>query len=134
MSALQPSERPPVPAWAAAFADLAVIVVFVLVGRRLHHEDAGVAGFFRVLWPFAVGLVMAWLATGLFRSPLSWRRAVPAWILTVAIGVVLRIAVQDHDFSVAFTIVATLFVGSCMLGWRAVVLAVQQRRRTRLDA
>jgi hypothetical protein len=53
---------------------------------------------------------------------------------TVAIGVVLRIAVQDHDFSVAFTIVATLFVGSCMLGWRAVVLAVQQRRRTRLDA
>jgi Protein of unknown function (DUF3054) len=118
-----------VPAWAAAFADLAVIVVFVLVGRRLHHEDAGVAGFFRVLWPFAVGLAVAWLATGLFRSPLSWRRAVSAWILTVAIGVVLRIAMQGHDFSVAFTIVATLFVGACMLGWRAVVLAVQQRRR-----
>jgi hypothetical protein len=105
-----------------------------LIGRRVHHEDAGVAGFFRVLWPFAVGLAVAWLATGLFRSPLSWRRAVSAWILTVAIGVVLRIAVQGHDFSVAFTIVATLFVGACMLGWRVVVLAVQQRRRMRLGA
>src|SRR5207244_5135987 len=46
-------ERPFRP-WVAALADLAVLVVFVAVGRRSHHEDAGVAGFLRVRWPFAV--------------------------------------------------------------------------------
>ena len=100
--------------------DVAVLVVFVLVGRRSHHEDAGIAGFFRVWWPFAAGLLVAWLATGLWRAPLSWSRAVLAWLLTVALGMVLRIVVQGRDFKVAFTIVTLLFVGAGMLGWRGV--------------
>jgi hypothetical protein len=106
--------------WLALLGDVAVLVVFVLVGRRSHHEDAGIAGFFRVWWPFAAGLLVAWLATGLWRAPLSWRRAVLAWLLTVALGMVLRIVVQGRDFKVAFTIVTLLFVGAGMLGWRGV--------------
>ena len=62
--------------WIAAAADVAVLVVFVVIGRRSHHEDAGVAGFLRVWWPFVVGLAVAWLVTGLVRSPLAWGRAV----------------------------------------------------------
>ena len=112
-----------VPVWVAALADLAVIVVFVAVGRRSHHEDAGTAGFFRVLWPFAVGLVIGWLATGLYRAPMAFRRAVPAWLITVGVGIGLRIAVQGHEFKLTFTIVSLLFVGGCMLGWRGVVVA-----------
>ncbi len=105
----------------ALLGDVAVLVVFVLVGRRSHHEDAGFAGFLRVWWPFAVALGVAWLATGLWRVPLSWGRAVVAWLLTVGLGMVLRIAVEDREFKVAFTIVTLLFVGAGMLGWRAVV-------------
>ena len=60
-------------AWFALLGDVAVLVVFVLVGRRSHHEDAGFAGFLRVWWPFAVALGVAWLATGLWRAPLAWR-------------------------------------------------------------
>jgi hypothetical protein len=113
-------ERPSRP-WLALLGDIAVLVVFVLVGRRSHHEDAGLAGFLRVWWPFAVALGVAWIVTGLFRAPLAWSRAVIAWLLTVALGMALRIAAQGRDFKVAFAIVTLLFVGAGMLGWRAVV-------------
>jgi hypothetical protein len=107
--------------WVALLGDVAVLVVFVLVGRRSHHEDAGIDGFFRVWWPFVVALGVAWLVTGLWRAPLAWGRAVAAWLVTVALGMVLRITLQDREFKVAFTIVTLLFVGAGMLGWRAVV-------------
>jgi hypothetical protein len=112
----------------AAGADLAVIVLFVVIGRRSHHEDAGFVGFLRVWWPFAAGLVVAWLATGLFRAPLAWGRAVTAWLLTVAVGMTLRIGVEGRSLSLAFTIVTLVFTGVGMLGWRAVVRCVRDRR------
>lgn len=107
--------------WLALLGDVAVLVVFVLVGRRSHHEDAGFAGFLRVWWPFAVALAVAWLVTVLWRAPLAWMRAIAAWLVTVVLGMALRIAAEDRDFKVAFLIVALLFVGAGMLGWRAVV-------------
>jgi hypothetical protein len=110
------------PVWVAAAADVAVVVVFVVIGRRTHHEDAGVGGFFRVLWPFLVGLAAGWGVTGLFRTPLDLRRASVTWLTTIAVGVALRIAVQGHTFKLAFLVVALVFVGVCMLGWRAAVL------------
>lgn len=106
--------------WLALLGDVVVLVVFVLVGRRSHHEDAGLTGFLRVWWPFAVALGAAWMVTGLWRAPLAWARAVAAWLVTVALGMALRIVVQDRELKVAFTIVTLLFVGAGMLGWRAV--------------
>lgn len=111
--------------WVAAAADLVVIVVFVAVGRRTHHTGGAVAGFLRVLWPFLVGLVAGWLVTGLASVPLAWRRAVPAWLVTVGVGVALRILVQGHEFKPAFTLVAVVFVGAGMLGWRGAVIGVR---------
>ncbi len=119
-----PSTRPLRP-WVAVAADLSVLVAFVLIGRRSHHEDAGLSGFLRVWWPFAVGLAVAYLVTGLHRAPLAWSRVVAAWLVTVAVGMALRILVEGRDFKVAFTIVTLVFVGAGMLGWRAVVRAVR---------
>jgi hypothetical protein len=116
--------------WLAALGDLAVLVLFVLIGRRSHHEDAGLTGFLRVWWPFAVGLAVAWLATGLWRAPLAWPRAVAAWLVTVAVGMALRIVVQDRELKVAFTIVTLVFVGVGMLGWRAVARWRRARAQT----
>jgi len=107
--------------------DLAVLVAFVVLGRRSHDEGSGLAGFFRVWWPFAVGLGVATVVTGMWRGPLEWRRAVPAWLLTVAVGMALRIGVQGRDFKVTFVIVTAVFVGAGMLGWRVVA----RRRATR---
>jgi hypothetical protein len=108
-----------IPVWVAALADLVVVVVFVAVGRRSHHEGSGAAGFLRVVWPFVVGLAAGWVATRLWQAPLAWRRAVPAWLLTVAVGMMLRIAVQGHELAPTFVLVALVFLGACMLGWRA---------------
>jgi hypothetical protein len=119
--------------WVAAAADVAVLIVFVLVGRRSHHEDAGFAGFFRVWWPFAVALGVGWLAAGVWRAPLARGRAVVAWLLTVAVGMTLRITIQGRDFKVAFTVVTLLFVGVGMLGWRAIVRWRRARARARIS-
>ena len=121
------STRPLRP-WIAVVADVAVLVAFVVIGRRSHHEDAGFAGFLRVWWPFAVGLAVAYVVTGLYRAPLAWRRVVAAWLVTVAVGMILRIIVEGRTFKVAFTIVTLVFVGAGMLGWRAVVRAVRSAR------
>ena len=117
-----------IPVWVAALVDLAVVALFVAIGRRSHHEDSGAAGFVRVVWPFLVGLAAGWLATRLWQSPLAWRRAVLAWLLTVAVGMTLRITVQGHELAPTFVVVALVFLGACMLGWRAV--AARWSRRT----
>jgi Protein of unknown function (DUF3054) len=116
-------------AWWALLGDVAVLVGFVLVGRRSHHEDAGIAGFLRVWWPFAVALGVAWIVTASWRAPLAWTRGVGVWLVTVALGMGLRIAVQGRDFKVAFTVVTLLFTGAGMLGWRAVVRWRRARAR-----
>jgi len=113
--------------WIAFGADLLVLMVFVLVGRRSHDEGSGLDGFPRVWWPFAVALLVATMVSGTWRAPLVWRRAVVAWLVTVALGMALRIAVQGRDFKPTFVIVTAVFVGAGMLGWRAVA----RRRRKR---
>ena len=114
--------------WVAFAADLIVLVVFVAVGRRSHDEASGLEGFLRVWWPFAVALVVGTVASGVWRAPLEWRRAIATWLVTVALGMVFRIAVQGRDFKPTFVIVTTVFVGAGMLGWRAVVRKLAARR------
>jgi hypothetical protein len=111
-----------------------VLVVFVVAGRRSHDEGSGLAGFLRVWWPFSVALVVATIASGTWRAPLEWRRAIAAWLVTVALGMTLRIAVQGREFKPTFVIVTTVFVGAGMLGWRAVVRKLAARRASRAVA
>ena len=121
---------PRISPWIAFLVDLVAVVVFVLIGRRTHHEDAGFTGFLRVAWPFAVALVVGWAIARLDRAPLAWGRVAILWLTTVVLGMVLRIVVDGHDFKVAFTIVATLFLGACFFGWRLLALAMMRRRRS----
>jgi hypothetical protein len=114
--------------WVAPAADLAVVVLFVAIGRRSHNEANDASGFLTTLWPFVAGLAVGALVTRLYAAPLEWRRVVPAWLLTVAVGLALRIGVAGHEFKLSFAIVATVFLGLFLLGWRAVVRLAQRRR------
>ena len=71
--------------------DAALVLVFVLVGRRSHGESAAFVGLFTTLWPFLVALVAGWLVTWAWRRPLAvvWP-GVPIWLMTVALGMLIR--------------------------------------------
>jgi hypothetical protein len=118
-------------AWIAPLADAAILVAFVGIGRRSHNEGSALDEFLRVLWPFAVGLVLAYAVTQLWRSPLDLPRAAVAWLVTVGVGETLRLAVQDRELKIGFLVVALIWFGALMVGWRYVVRRVTRRRRSR---
>ena len=108
------------PVWVAPVADFAVLVLFVAIGRSSHHGPSGAGYFLRVLWPFALALLLGYAATRLVRAPLAWRRVAGTWAITTAVAEALRLGVQDRPWKPAFLVVATLFIGACMFGWRLV--------------
>jgi hypothetical protein len=111
--------------------DVALVLVFVLIGRRSHSEADSVAGTFATLWPFLIGLVLGWLVTFAWRRPLAilWP-GIPIWLMTVAVGMLLREA-TGQGVQVSFIIVATIVLGVFVVGWRLLFLPFARRRALR---
>jgi MFS-type transporter involved in bile tolerance (Atg22 family) len=104
----------------AAAADVAVIVVFVAIGRDSHNEGAAVDGIVSVAAPFLIALVIGWVAAQAWKRPLQVEAGFIIWPITVAVGMVLRRFVFDRGTALPFIIVATLFTGLFLVGWRLV--------------
>ncbi|KAB2343392.1 DUF3054 domain-containing protein [Actinomadura rudentiformis] len=102
---------------AAGVADVCCVLVFVLIGRASHDEAASLGGFVTTAWPFLVGLAVGWGVTRAWREPFGFLPAAGIWVMTVAVGMVLR-AVSGQGTAVAFVVVATVFTGVTLLGWR----------------
>jgi Protein of unknown function (DUF3054) len=101
-------------------ADLAAVLVFVLVGRHSHGEGEGVAGVLRTLWPFAAGLGVGWAGvTRLGWVGTSLRTGLFVGLVTAWLGLVLR-AVSGQGVALSFAVVATVFLTLFLVGWRAV--------------
>jgi FtsH-binding integral membrane protein len=108
--------------------DLLFVLLFVGIGRTSHQHGVTLSGMVSTTWPFAVGLLVAWLTT-------LWRRRAgdaPSdgaliVLLTVIVGMVLRV-VSHQGTAVAFVIVALVFLGLFLVGWRAVFRFVARRR------
>ena len=108
----------------AAAVDLALVALFVAIGRASHREDEG--AFLTTYWPFAVGLAVGWAAARGWRAPFALlRTGVPAWLGTVVVGMLLR-AVSGQGVQFAFVVVATIVVGAFLIGWRALLVAVDR--------
>lgn len=101
-------------------ADVLSIVVFVAIGRRNHDEGVAPTGVIETAAPFLVALLVTWLVALVWRDPLSPRSGAITWAGTVALGMVLRNVVFDDGTATAFVIVATVFVGTVLNGWRAI--------------
>jgi len=118
--------------WVPPLIDLAVVTVFVLVGRRSHDEGSGALDFLRVWWPFAAGLGVGGVLSGAWWFPFRWARVAVMWGATVVVGMLLRISIQGRELKPSFVVVTTLFLGIFFFGWRLAARALLVRRvRTR---
>jgi hypothetical protein len=53
------------------------------------------------------------------------------WLTTLGLGMVLRSLVFDDGTAISFVIVATVFLGTFLVGWRAVASALGRRQLAR---
>lgn len=110
--------------------DVFSVVVFVAIGRRNHDETGAFTAVFETSAPFLIGLAVAWLIVRAWRRPTKVRTGLLLWPITVLVGMIVRNLVFDDGTAASFVIVATLFLGACLVGWRAALKTITARRRT----
>jgi Protein of unknown function (DUF3054) len=102
----------------AVILDCCCVLVFVIIGRASHTKGEALAGIASTAWPFLAGLAGGWLAGRAWRRPYPlWPAGVSAWLGTVALGMALRV-VSGQGTAVSFVLVALIFLGLFLLGWR----------------
>lgn len=116
----------------AVIVDAVLVLIFAVIGRASHDESP--AGFLLTAWPFLVALLvghaLAAVLPGRPRRPWSVLWGVVVWVVTVAGGILLRLASGDTA-EVPFIIVATLTLGVLLVGWRAATALVRRGRASR---
>jgi len=116
----------------AMVADVAVVLVFVAVGRRTHDGTSAPAGVADTAAPFLVGLLVGWLAVVVSRlEPTSVRAGGVVLASTVVLGMLWRHTIAGDGTPAAFVLVATAFLALSLLGWRLVVALVRRRAAAR---
>lgn len=119
----------------ALLVDAVLVLIFAVIGRASHGEDP--IGFLLTAWPFLVALVIGHALAALVpmrpRRPWSLGWGVIAWVVTVAGGMLLRIATGDTA-ETPFIIVASIVLAVFLLGWRLITLLVRRYRAPRENA
>lgn len=118
--------------------DLAVLVLFAILGRRTHEEATGIeavgavlgtAAPFLLAWLVAFALTMRSTAT-----PSPTLAAVPrltarAWLIAFPLAVLFRAAFLARFSPWTFYVVAGLMPLALLIAWRAVFVLAAQRGR-----
>jgi hypothetical protein len=113
----------------AIAADVTAVLLFVVLGRGSHDEGNGIGSILGVAAPFLIGVGVGWLASATVRSrPFAVRTGARIWLPAVVIGLVLRRVAWDRGTAVSFIIVAALFLGLFIVGWRLAVSAATHPR------
>lgn len=107
--------------------DLVVVIVFAAIGRRSHDEGSGIGLTLEVAAPFLIGVAAGWAVFRLWQSPVWSNRAIGMWLVTIAVGIALRRTLFDRGIAVSFVIVATIFLGTFLLGWRGIASRISRR-------
>lgn len=110
-----------VPPLRALAYDILCVLALVIIGTRNHNEDTGLTGVLFVSTPFLIAVLGARAYTRLLkRGEITVEEGVTVVLFTVAVGMILRRFVFDRGIATAFIIVATVFLSTTMLGWRAI--------------
>ena len=117
----------------AAMADVACVLVFVVIGRANHGHGEAVSGVVSTAWPFLAGLGAGWLVAMVWRRPVAlWPSGVGVWLGTVAVGMALRV-LAGQGTALSFIVVALVFLGLFLLGWRLLARFVPASRTSRVS-
>ena len=108
--------------------DVFAVVLFVALGRRSHDQAGGFTAVLETAAPFLIGLVAGWVVARMWRRPTNLSTGIVVWPVTILVGMIVRNLVFDRGTATSFVVVATLFVGACLVGWRIVFRLVDQRR------
>ncbi len=122
---MNPDDRTPT---IAASLDALCIVIFVAIGRRNHDESSSMGGILETAAPFAIALFLAWVLVRAWRQPTTVRTGLMIWPIVIVAGMLLRHFVFDDGTAASFIVVATVFLGLFLVGWRAVWTLVESRR------
>ena len=107
--------------------DVFSVVLFIALGRRTHDQTGAFRAVIETAAPFLIGLLVAWLSVKAWRRPDSILIGLVIWPTTVLVGMIFRRLVFGEGTAPAFVIVATLFTGMCLVGWRIVARSVGRR-------
>lgn len=110
--------------------DTAIVVAFVAIGRRNHDADEAVSGLAATAAPFLLALAVAWVVWRAWQHPTSLVTGTRIWATTLVLGMLLRRVLFDDGTAAPFVIVATIFLGVLLVGWRAVFGLVARSRLT----
>ena len=116
----------------AAALDTAVVVSFIAIGRRNHDEDEAISGLVETAAPFLIALAVAWVIWRVWLQPDAVMTGVRVWLTTLGLGMLLRNLVFDDGTAASFVIVASVFLGTFLVGWRAIAGALASRATNRL--
>ena len=108
--------------------DVFVVVLFVAIGRRNHEESSAFVDVMKTDAPFLIGLGAAWLTTRAWRRPTALLTGIAVWPVTVLVGMVARRTLFDRGTATSFVVVATLFLGAFLVGWRIAARAIDGRQ------
>ena len=104
----------------ALLLDVLSVVLFATVGRASHAEGVTAGGVLAVAWPFLAALAAGWaLVRARGAWPLAVGPAVPVWLVTTGLGLVLRVA-TGGGFAWSFGAVTLVVLGVLLVGWRCV--------------
>lgn len=111
----------------AGAADLALVLVFSLIGRASHHEPFSVAGLLVTWWPFAVGTAAGWIAASAARIRIdAVAGGIVVAVFAVGAGMLLRVA-SGQSVQPSFVVVASIVLLLFLVGWRVIARFLVRR-------
>jgi len=108
-------------------ADVAVIALFVLIGRNEHNSGSQIIGYLTTVGPFLMAIAIAWCIPQVRRSPTSAAAGLIVWGLVIILGMTFRRALFGDGTALPFVLVATIFNGSLLQGWRLIARSHERR-------
>lgn len=119
-SAPQAAERSsPVLSAVLLVVDLVLVILFAAAGNRSHETGLSAGDIASTAAPFMLALLVATLVTPFARRPSRlWPDGLVVVVITVGMGMALRVGFDSGGTQLSFILVATGVLGALLLGRR----------------